>query len=131
MKPRGSLFRRLPLLLLWLPLIAACGGTSDDAPRPASALEQQGQLAARELGCASCHGLSGNGGVGPAWTGLAGASVTLADGSTVLADREYLRRSITEPQSQVVAGFNVTMPTVEVSPDQLDALVAYIEGLPS
>ncbi len=80
-------------------------------------------------GCAACHGDVGDGGVGPAWTGLAGSDVELADGSSVKADAEYLRRSITDPEPQVVAGFTINMLTTELTDPEVSALIAYIQEL--
>ena len=82
-----------------------------------------------ELGCASCHTTDGRRSEGPTWAGLAGSPVELADGTTVTADSDYLRRSITDPGAQVVAGYGPTMPTVEVTDAQLEELVAFIQSL--
>ena len=49
--------------------------------------------------------------------------------TTVTADSDYLRRSITDPGAQVVAGYGPTMPTVEVTDAQLEELVAFIQSL--
>lgn len=84
---------------------------------------------ARSKGCAACHGNSGEGSVGPAWIGLAGSTVELADGSTVVADASYLRRSITDPEAQVVAGVTITMPTTDLSDSEVAALIAYIQEI--
>jgi cytochrome c oxidase subunit 2 len=77
----------------------------------------------------ACHGNNGEGGIGPAWIGLAGSEVALEDGSTVIADAEYLRRSIVDPDSQIVAGYTIRMPKTELTESEVAALVAYIEEL--
>ena len=81
-----------------------------------------------ELGCASCHSVDGTRREGPTWQGLAGSDVTLDDGTVVVADRDYLRRAITDPGSQVPLGFG-PMPTQQLTPEQVDALANYIAGL--
>lgn len=106
--------------------LTACGGGGPDL----SARAAEGREIARSSGCVSCHGRNGEGGVGPAWSGLAGAPVELDGGETVVADRTYLRRSIIDPQADVVAGFNVAMPLIELDDDAVDAIIAYIEELP-
>ena len=103
--------------------IAAFVVTRPD-PEPIPASED-----ATSLGCTSCHSVDGSRSEGPTWEGLAGSTVTLADGSTVVADEAYLRRAITDPQAEVVAGYPAPMPAVEVSDAQADRLVAYIQGL--
>ncbi|HRW38250.1 MAG: cytochrome c [Acidimicrobiales bacterium] len=81
------------------------------------------------LGCSSCHTTDGRRSEGPTWQGLAGSTVSLADGTTVVADDAYLRRAITDPQAEIVAGFAPGMPQQEISDEDLDALVAFIRSL--
>lgn len=80
-------------------------------------------------GCAACHGRDGEGGVGPAWVGLAGSERTLDDGRTLVADVDYLRRSITDPGADVVAGYTIRMPVAALSETEVDDLVTYIQVL--
>ncbi|MEZ5137813.1 MAG: cytochrome c [Acidimicrobiales bacterium] len=84
---------------------------------------------ATRLGCTSCHTSDGRRSEGPTWEGLAGSTVTLADGTTVVADDAYLRRAITDPQAEIVAGYAPGMPQQEISDEDLDALVAFIQTL--
>lgn len=98
----------------------------------------QGQQLAGQLGCTGCHSLDGSVVVGPTWQGLAGSEITLADGTTVTADEEYIRTSITDPDAQIHEGFQpgIMSATVSAQMDQinagnnLDALVAYIMSIP-
>jgi hypothetical protein len=55
----------------------------------------------------------------------------LQNGQTVLADENYLRESILNPQSQMVVGFQPIMPTFAglVSEEQLLQLIAYLKSL--
>jgi cytochrome c oxidase subunit 2 len=89
----------------------------------------QGKLLAQSKGCVACHSADGSPGVGPTWKGLFGVTRTLADGSGVAADEAYLKRSIREPQAQLVQGFAPIMPKTEMNDDELAALVAYIASL--
>ncbi len=79
--------------------------------------------------CASCHGADGTGGVGPKFVGLYGSQVTLTDGSTVVADDEYIRRSITDPGAERVEGYTVNMPASDLDDDDIEAVLAYIREL--
>ena len=108
--------------------MTACGSGEDEfAHLPP--LERKGLDLSRDKGCASCHGKSGQGGVGPTWVGLSGSEVELDDGTTVTADSEYLKRSIVDPGADRVAGFTVQMPNTSLTPDEVDAIVAFIEAL--
>jgi cytochrome c oxidase subunit II len=107
-------------------LLSACGGEETVEFSPAAV---EGRQIAGDLGCGACHGVDGQGGVGPAWIGLAGSEVELADGSVVVADTEYLRRSITDPDADLVAGYTTKMPENALTDAQVEAVVAYIEAL--
>jgi cytochrome c oxidase subunit 2 len=90
-----------------------------------------GQQLYQTLGCASCHGETGEGGRGPALTGTFGSEITLTTGAKVTADEGYLRESIVNPQAKLVAGFGPIMPTFQgqVTEDQMVQLLAYIKSL--
>lgn len=80
-------------------------------------------------GCASCHNgpASISRGIGP---NLANVAAVAASRQPGLSARDYVRRSITSPDSFVVPGFPGTgmgaMPTLAVSPAEVDALVQYL-----
>ena len=90
---------------------------------------ERGQDVAQSNGCAACHGNSGQGGVGPAWVGLYGSDVELEDGTTVVADDDYLTRAITDPGAEIRADSNVPMPKNRLNDDQVADVVAYIRDL--
>jgi cytochrome c oxidase subunit 2 len=81
-------------------------------------------------GCFKCHTVDGTEGDGPTWLGLFGE---LEDGTTLVADDEYIRESILDPQAKIVAGFtDVEMPVnfAEVLTDEdINDLIGYIESL--
>ena len=85
-----------------------------------------------DLACVTCH-RSDTSGRGPVLNGVAGKPVLLADGSTVVADDNYLRESIMNPQAKIVAGFQPLMPTFQglVNEEGLLQLIAYIKSLPA
>jgi cytochrome c oxidase subunit 2 len=98
--------------------------------------EQLAELGAElhaSQGCIACHNVSGDpGGVGPTWKGLFGSTREFTDGTSQTADEEYLRNSILNPTSEVVAGYAPVMPanyTDVLSEQQLDAIIEYIKTL--
>lgn len=99
---------------------AAAGGGGQD-------LAAQGRALAQAKGCVACHTVDGRPGVGPTWKGLFGKTETFADGSTARVDEDYLRGFIRNPKARNVKGFAPVMPQIELSADELDALVAYIK----
>lgn len=83
------------------------------------------------LGCQQCHSTSGAAGIGPTFAGLFGKERTFRDGGTRVADENYIRQSVLEPASQVVAGFEPVMPTFQgrIKDDGIAALIAYLKSL--
>ena len=86
---------------------------------------------ATNLGCRNCHSIDGSVGLGPSWAGLAGSTVTLEDGTTVVATSSYLEESIRNPDAKIVAGFAAgTMQNdySALSSDEITALIAFISS---
>jgi cytochrome c oxidase subunit 2 len=93
-------------------------------------LAAQGKGLFVRYGCAGCH-LGGGTVRAPSLAGLYGSPVPLSDGSTVIADDRYIRDSIMQPKSQVVASYEPVMPSFAnvIGEDDLVRLVAYIHSL--
>jgi cytochrome c oxidase subunit 2 len=55
----------------------------------------------------------------------------MSDGSKVVADDNYIRESILEPQAKVVAGFQPVMSTYKglLSDDEITAIIEFIKTL--
>lgn len=82
--------------------------------------------------CATCHSIDGSAGVGPSWKGIWMQPQTHVDGSSIVADAEYIKQSILHPQAHIVAGFaNGNMPSYEGQLDDTDieGITAYIRQL--
>lgn len=96
-------------------------------------LAQRGEKVFQTKACASCHSTAdATTKVGPALFKKFGAQETMADGSQVTVDENYLRESITNPNAKTVKGFpqNV-MPSFQgqLSDVEMAALIEYIKGL--
>ncbi len=107
-------------------IVSACGGS--DGPT-LTAEGERGRDLAKGAGCVACHGDDGDGGVGPGWTGLADSIVELDDGTTALADTEFLTRSIKEPNVDQTATYTLLMPANSLTDDEVAAVVTYIQEL--
>ena len=96
---------------------------------PESLADAGGRLF-QQLGCATCHRNDASG-RGPSLLGALGKPVRLTTGQEVAVDEPYLRRSILEPQAQVVAGYQPIMPAFagQVSEEGVLHLIAYIRSL--
>ncbi|VVE34901.1 cytochrome B [Pandoraea cepalis] len=92
-------------------------------------LATQGKLLAQAKGCAACHTVDGSPGVGPTWKGLYGTIQTFQDGSSAHVDDAYLATFIRNPTARVPKGFAPIMPKLDLTDDELKALIAYIRTL--
>jgi len=99
--------------------------------RPTGTLAERGQMVARRRGCLTCHTTDGGSSTGPTWKDLYGSTRQFTDGSTRVADDNYIRESIWNPGTQIVQGFANQMTPFAgiVSEDEIRALTAYIGTL--
>jgi cytochrome c oxidase subunit 2 len=93
-------------------------------------LASQGEKLFQKFACNTCHTNDATA-RGPVLVGLYGTPVTLSDDKVVVADDNYIRESILNPQAQIVKGFGPIMPTFQgqVSEEDLLKLLAYIKSL--
>jgi len=85
-----------------------------------------------EKGCAACHSIDGSSGLGPTLKGIFGKTITLLTDTKereAVADEAYLRRSISEPNADIVVGYPPIMPSQKLTEDELNELVRYIKEL--
>lgn len=96
-----------------------------------TSMEEQGRTAASRYGCLSCHTIDGQRHIGPSWRGLYGKTEQLEHGRTVVADEDYLTRSMMEPLADVVQGYPPVMPVYQGVLAQPDAaaIVEFIKSL--
>ena len=96
-----------------------------------SELAQQGEEAFQRNGCYACHSISGAVLVGPSLQAIYGHEQSLEDGTSVVADDDYIRESIVEPQAKIVKGFPGSMPAYGqlLSDEDVTALVEYVKSL--
>lgn len=110
-------------------LVACSSGDGGPDPDELPAEAAEGLRVAQRFNCTGCHSSDGSDSVGPTWKGLAGSERPLLDGGSVVADDDYLRQSIEEPNARVIDGFRSTMPAQELSAEQIHAVIAYITAL--
>ena len=92
----------------------------------------KGRALMETYGCISCHSLDGTPGVGPTFKDLYGAEreVALPDGTKrkVFADEGYLRRAFTDPNGELVVGYDPIMPSTEgmVPNEDMEQMLAWL-----
>lgn len=108
---------------------------ADDSDRLARLKMSPAQLGKRlysERACNSCHSLDGSRVVGPTFLNLYGSTRSLASGEQIVADDNYIRESILNPNAKLVQGFPANMmPAFEgqLADEEITALIAFIRGV--
>jgi cytochrome c oxidase subunit II len=95
--------------------------------------EHAGKELLEKFGCLGCHSLDGTPKVGPTLKGIWGRNVTVLTGGKerpITVDEAYLRRSILEPQADIVKGFPPVMPSFagKLSDADLAAVIGFLKG---
>ncbi len=108
------------------------GKEKEKTPVKKEAARLDGAKLLQEKGCVLCHTTDGSQKVGPTFKGLSGKKqivVTAGQEHEIVADDEYIRRSIKEPQADIVKGFPPVMPVLQLSNDEIDEIVEYLKTL--
>ncbi|MBN20570.1 MAG: cytochrome c oxidase subunit II [Bdellovibrionaceae bacterium] len=107
------------------------GGASSGGQLKKVSLADQGKKLTETKGCIACHSSDGSKLIGPSYKGLFGSKRVFTDGSSVVADENYIRESIENPGKKVVQGFAPSMPTFKglVNEEELNAIISYIKSL--
>jgi len=110
--------------------------TAMSAPVPEDATPADlGYQVMVDNGCIACHSSDGSTLVGPSYLGIWGSTTTVITGREerqVVVDEEYVRRSIYEPNADVVKGFNrgLMLPYEgQVSEEEIGLIVEYLKSL--
>lgn len=94
-----------------------------------------GKRIMKNIGCFACHTVDGSKLIGPSFKGVYGHDVTVITGGkerVVNVDDEYIKRSIYDPNADVVKGFNkgLMMPYEgQLSDDDIVQITEYLKTL--
>jgi cytochrome c oxidase subunit 2 len=100
---------------------------------PDDSLAAKGGRLFRKLQCITCHSMDARA-RGPVLEGLFGREVHLKDGRALIADYDYIRKSILYPDADIVTGFEAIMPVYDekndgVGEEEIQQLITYIKSL--
>jgi len=94
-----------------------------------------GRRIMKNIGCFACHTVDGNKLVGPSFKGIYGHKVTVDTNGTereVTVDDEYIKKSIYEPNADVVKGFNKGLMQPykgQLTDDDIKQIIEYLKTL--
>ncbi len=95
---------------------------------------ERGKRLIQNKGCTACHSIDGSPLVGPTFKGLYGHEAVVVEGGTekkVVADENYLRESILNPNAKIVKGFQAIMPSYQgqLSENDILDIIEYLKTL--
>jgi cytochrome c oxidase subunit II len=95
--------------------------------------EHAGKELLEKHGCLGCHSLDGSRKVGPTLKGVWGRQVTVVTNGkerTLTVDEAYLRRSILDPQADIVKGFPPVMPSFagQISDEDVGQIIGFLRA---
>lgn len=79
--------------------------------------------------CIACHSLDGSRKVGPSFQGLWGRASQMESGATIIVDEAYIRRSLLQPNADVVKGYVPAMPPQALPEADLQSLILFIQSI--
>ncbi|HEY6250487.1 MAG TPA: cytochrome c oxidase subunit II [Candidatus Angelobacter sp.] len=93
-------------------------------------LAASGEKLFQQFGCTTCH-RPDSGARGPNLEGLYGRPVRMQDNRVVIADENYIRESILNPNAKIVSGFQPIMPTFQgvINEEGMLQIIAYIKSM--
>ncbi len=119
---RAEAGRRIALLATVLLALASLGVHAVDS---APAIGVEGRSVFTTRGCSACHTAAGvdGGSIGPDLTALFDRAGSRVPG---LDAEQYVRQSILEPQAFLVPGFGAVMPALDLTDQEVDAVVGFL-----
>jgi cytochrome c oxidase subunit II len=99
--------------------------------RPTGTPVEVGSALYRMKGCNACHTLDRTRGVGPSFVDVYGYERRFTDGTSLIADENYIRESILDPGALIVETYPNQMQSYQgrVTDEELEALIAFIRSL--
>jgi len=94
-----------------------------------------GRRIMQNIGCFACHSIDGTRLVGPSFKGIWGEEVTVTTGSEkrqVVVDEDYIRRSIYNPNADIVEGFSKGLMLSyegQLSEEDVENIIEYLKTL--
>ncbi len=98
---------------------------------PNAAPWERGQKLYMSKGCATCHSVTGQENTGPPWNDVWGSTRNFTDGSSAVADENYIRESILVPTTKIVQGYTDGMTPYQgrISEQEISDIIAFMRYL--
>ncbi len=80
-------------------------------------------------GCAQCHTTDGSPLTGPSFKDLFGSERQFTDGTSQVADEQYIRESIRNPSAKIVKGYKDQMSMISLNDREIDMIIAFLKSI--
>jgi cytochrome c oxidase subunit II len=81
--------------------------------------------------CVACHSVDGSRKVGPSFQALWGRQSQMESGAAIIVDETYFRRSMLQPNLDVVKGYAPAMPVQQLPEADIQSLMLFIQNIPA
>lgn len=94
-------------------------------------LSESGKKLYSSKGCNACHSIDGSDGTGPTWKGLWMKKREFTDGTSAVANEEYIVESIYYPNRKIVKGYPAAMASYQtlLKDIEVKAIIEYIKEI--
>ena len=95
----------------------------------------KGRQIVQQIGCNACHSIDGTKIIGPSYLSIFGHEVTVitkGQERKIIADEEYLRKSILEPDADIVKGYSKGLMLSykdQLTGEELEQIIEYIKSV--
>lgn len=121
--------KTLAVLFVVFYVMAACNGSSPKKLE-SEKIMKEGSIIFSKYGCTICHSLEGKKMYGPSLNNIYMKEIKITRRGkelTVIVDREYLKRAITDPRVEKVLDYqNKDMPVPSFSKEEAEILLEYL-----
>lgn len=90
-------------------------------------LAERGRILVEEGTCVACHSMDDQRKIGPGFAGLWGSQREFVDGTTAVADENYIRESMLFPSKKIVKGYADQMNVQNLDDEQIQAVIEYFK----
>lgn len=90
-------------------------------------LAERGKILVEQGTCVACHSMDDQRKIGPGFAGLWGSTREFTDGTSAVADENYIRESLLFPSKKIVKGYADQMNVQNLDEEQIKAVIEYFK----
>ena len=122
---------RFHIIFLHFLVIVSCSKQHESNGFAIDSPEAKGFDIFNRMACNACHSIDGSLKLGPSMKNQYGKEILHTDGTIMIIDDEYIRRSLIDPLKHIAEGYTPIMPSYKpvLNDEDIENLIAYIKAL--